>query len=81
MSIDMESDFRPTQGATAEEQEVREMVYVVQAGLKERGSGTFKVEAKTRRGAIEKARDLRKEGLEVTITGPDGKPVDETEDE
>jgi hypothetical protein len=55
--------------------------HIVLATLPEPESGAFLAEAKTLRDAIEKAQDLRKQGLDVKITGPDGKPVDETEDE
>ncbi len=55
------------------------MVYIVQAVLDERGAGSFRAETKTKRDAIEKARDLRQQGLKVEIIGPDGKRVDESE--
>jgi Uncharacterized protein conserved in bacteria (DUF2188) len=55
------------------------MVYVVRAVLKE-GRARFTAELETRQAAIRSAKELREQGFEVTITGPDGKIVDETED-
>jgi hypothetical protein len=56
------------------------MVYVIRGILIGRGS-TLRVELETRQAAIRGAKELREEGFEVTITDPDGKRVDETEDE
>jgi hypothetical protein len=52
------------------------MVYVIRGILIGRGS-TLRVELETRQAAIRGAKELREEGFEVTITDPDGKPVDE----
>jgi hypothetical protein len=57
------------------------MVYIIRATSTERGEGTFTAKAETRRQAIASAKRLRSQGFQVTITGPDGEPVDETEDE
>jgi hypothetical protein len=57
----------------------QKMVYVVQAILV-KGGARFKAELETRQAAIRSAKELREHGCEVTITGPDGKLVDETED-
>jgi len=56
------------------------MGYVVRALLGERG-GRYTAEFETREAAIKSAKELRQMGCQVTITGPDGKPVDETEGE
>jgi hypothetical protein len=56
--------------------------YIVKASQKERNSATFTAEALTKRDAIAKAVGLRAQGFEVVqISAPDGKPVDETEDD
>jgi hypothetical protein len=57
------------------------MIYVVYADLKEPNTGTFTAEAKTKHDAIEKARGLRAQGLRVHIIGPDGKRIDEADDD
>jgi hypothetical protein len=57
------------------------MVYVVRAIHVNGVTGTFTAEKNTRREALELAKSLRAIGLLVIITGPDGKTVDETEDE
>ncbi len=58
------------------------MPYIVQATLKERNSATFTAEALTKQDAIAKAAGLRAQGFEVVhIMGPDGKLVEETEDD
>jgi hypothetical protein len=56
------------------------MAYVLRAIVPERGD-RFTVEYKTKRAAIESAKALRNDGIQVTIAGPDGKPVDETKEE
>ena len=56
------------------------MGYVVRARLGERG-GRYTAEFETREAAIKSAKELRQMGCQVMITGPDGKPVDETQDE
>ena len=57
------------------------MGYVVRAIHEDGVRGTFKAEKDTRREALELAKALREEGFLVIVTGPDGKTVDETEDE
>jgi hypothetical protein len=57
------------------------MRYVVRAIHVNGVRGTFKAEKDTRREALELAKSLRESGLWVIVTGPDGKTVDETEDE
>jgi hypothetical protein len=57
------------------------MVYIVQGTRSERGAGLLRVRVKTKRDAIESAWGLRQRGLTVHITDPDGKPIEETEDE
>jgi hypothetical protein len=57
------------------------MGYVVRAIHVDGVRGTFKAEKDTRREALELAKSLRESGLWVIVTGPDGKTVDETEDE
>ena len=57
------------------------MAYVVRAINVDGVTGTFTAEKNTRRGALELAKSLRESGLWVIVTGPDGKTVDETEDE
>jgi len=57
------------------------MVYVVSATSTEHGGGTFTADAKTKRQAIALAKDLRRQDMHVTIIGPDGEPIDETEDD
>ena len=54
------------------------MPYLVRAEVEKPGSGTFKIEAETKRDAIEKAQGLRSQGLVVQITDPKGEPLDET---
>jgi hypothetical protein len=56
-------------------------VYVVRAIHVDGVTGTFTAEKNTRREAVELAKSLREEGLWVIIIGPDGKPVDETENQ
>ena len=58
-----------------------DMAYIVQAVLTESGMGTYRGELATWHAAIESARSLRRHGLKTTITDPDGKQVDETDDE
>jgi hypothetical protein len=55
------------------------MVYVVRATSKD--GEIFSAEAETKHHAIKLAKNLRELGMPVTITGSDGKPVDETEDQ
>jgi hypothetical protein len=57
------------------------MGYVVRAINVDGVTGTFTAEKNTRREALELAKRLREEGFWVIVTGPDGKAVDETEDE
>jgi hypothetical protein len=57
------------------------MAYVVRAINLDGVTGTFTAEKNTRREALELAKSLRESGLWVIVTGPDGKTVDETEDE
>ena len=57
------------------------MAYVVRAINVDGVTGTFAAEKNTRREALELAKTLREEGFWVIVTGPDGKTVDETEDE
>jgi hypothetical protein len=57
------------------------MVYVVRAVNVDGVTGTFTAEKNTRREAVELAKSLREEGLWVIITGPDGKPLDETKED
>ena len=57
------------------------MAYVVRAINVDGVTGTFRAEKNTRREALELAKALREEGFLVIVTGPDGKTVDETEDE
>jgi hypothetical protein len=57
------------------------MVYVIRATSPEREARVLTADAETRRQAIAIAKDLRRQGLQVTITGPDGEPVDEIQDE
>jgi hypothetical protein len=54
------------------------MVYVVRAINVDGVIGTFTIDKNTLREAKESAKSLREQGLWVIITGPDGKPVDET---
>jgi hypothetical protein len=79
------SDLEPGHGAPrlmlGEVRSAR-MVYVVKATSTERGGGEIlTADAKTRRHAVALAKDLRRQGMHVIITGPDGEPIDETEDE
>ena len=53
------------------------MPYLVHAEVEQPGRGTFRTEAETKRDAIEKAQELRSQGLVVQITDPMGEPVDE----
>jgi hypothetical protein len=53
------------------------MMYVVKAWRAEPGTGPFEAEAETKEDAIEKARDLRGQGLQVKIFRPDGEPINE----
>jgi hypothetical protein len=57
------------------------MAYVVRAINLDGVTGTFTAEKNTRREALELAKSLRESGLWVIVTGPDGKTVEETEDE
>jgi hypothetical protein len=53
------------------------MKYVVQARRAEPGTGTFEAGAKTKEDALERARDLRSQGLKVRIFRPDGNLLDD----
>ena len=53
------------------------MSYLVRAEVEQPGRGTLRAEAESKRDAIEKARELRSQGLAVQITDPKGEPVDE----
>jgi hypothetical protein len=55
------------------------MAYLVRAIHADGVTGTFTAKMNTRRSALESAKRLRKQGLLVSITDPDGKEVDETE--
>jgi hypothetical protein len=55
------------------------MVYVVRAINVDGVIETFTIDKNTLREAKESAKSLREQGSWVIITGPDGKPVDETE--
>jgi hypothetical protein len=57
------------------------MAYVIRAINVDGVTGTFTAEKNTRREALRLAKTLREEGFWVIITGPDGKTVDETENE
>jgi hypothetical protein len=57
------------------------MTYIVQAILTKSGIGRSRAELVTRRDAIESANELRLQGMEVNIIGPDGKLLDETDGE
>ena len=57
------------------------MTYIVQAILTKSGIGRYRGELVTRRDAIESANELRLQGMEVNIIGPDGKLLDETNGE
>jgi hypothetical protein len=57
------------------------MGYVVRAINLDGVTGRFGAEKDTRREALMLAKTLREEGFLVIVTGPDGKTVDETEDE
>jgi hypothetical protein len=56
------------------------MVYVVQAIALDGKSGKFTAEAATKRAAIKSAQHFRRQGFVTTVTGPDGKPVDELDE-
>jgi hypothetical protein len=56
-------------------------MYVVLATSKDRKIGRLAAEVATKDAALKSARHLRKQGFVVTVTGPDGRPVDETEQE
>jgi hypothetical protein len=60
--------------------ETRKMVYVVRGILVGQGS-TFRAEHETMQAAMKSAAELRDLGFQVTITDPDGRPVEEIEDE
>jgi len=53
-------------------------MYTVQATSSDQKIGVLAAEVATSRAALKSARHLRRQGFVVTITGPDGKPVDET---
>jgi hypothetical protein len=53
-------------------------MYTVHATSSDRKTGVLAAEVASSRAAMKSARHLRKQGFVVTITGPDGKPVDET---
>jgi hypothetical protein len=57
------------------------MAYVVRAVNVDGVTGTFTAEKNTRREALELAKSLRERGFWVIIKGPDGKTLDETEEE
>jgi len=58
------------------------MPYLIEGATKERNSATLKDRAETKADAVAKAKGLREAGFEVVrITGPDGKPINETEDD
>lgn len=57
------------------------MAYVVRAINVDGVTRTFTVEKNTRREALELAKSLRDRGLWVIIKEPDGKTLDETEEE
>ena len=57
------------------------MPYLVRAEVEKPGSGTFTASANNKRDAVEKAQGLRSEGLRVQITDPEGRPVDEGEND
>ena len=48
------------------------MAYFVWAGLNQQGAGTFEARTESKQEAIDKALNLRKPGIEVRVTGPDG---------
>jgi hypothetical protein len=53
------------------------LIYVIRVpGRVEPGTGSLELEAKTEEDALEKARNLRSEGLEVQIFGPNGRRID-----
>ena len=52
------------------------MPYIVKGTMKIPERGSYTVEAETRDEAFEKADRLRALGLDVQITGPDGKLVE-----
>lgn len=52
------------------------MSHKVEARHKELGAGIFECSKPTLKDAIEAALGLRDQGLEVKVTGPDGKPID-----
>jgi hypothetical protein len=56
------------------------VTYIVRAVLTGRGN-TLRAELETRQAAVITAKELREQGFEVTITGPDGNAVDEAEPE
>ena len=57
------------------------MAYVVRAIHRDGVTRTVKIEKNTLREAKESAKSLREQGSWVIITGPDGKPLDETENQ
>ena len=57
------------------------MAYVVRAINVNGVTGTFRAEKDTRSEALRLAKTLREEGFWVIVTGPDGKTVDENEDD
>jgi hypothetical protein len=48
------------------------MAYFVWTGLNQQGAGTFEAKTESKQEAMERALNLRKQGLEVRVTGPDG---------
>lgn len=48
-----------------------------QTGKPERGTGSYTGNEDTRQKALAGARQLRQQGFTVTVTGPDGKPVED----
>ena len=48
-----------------------------ETGKQERGTGTCSSHEDTKQEALRRARQLREQGFTVTVTGPDGKPVED----
>jgi hypothetical protein len=49
-----------------------------ETGKQERETGTCSGREDTKQEALKRARELREQGFTVTVTGPDGKPVEES---
>jgi hypothetical protein len=58
----------------------RGMTYTVRARFTD-GRGSFTTTHESREAALICAKECRKQGFRVIVIGPDGEPVDETEDE